>query len=60
MRSTQPNILEIPGAKLNGKKLFENLGMPREVVVFFWKSRIMLIHLDSGRCQKFSLEVLVE
>ena len=26
----------------------------------FWKSRIMLLHPDSDRCQKFSLEVLVE
>ena len=36
----QPKILEIPGAKLDGKKtsgkkFFEHLGIPREVVLFF-------------------------
>ena len=36
----QPKILEIPGAKLDGKKtsgknVFEHLGIPREVVLFF-------------------------
>ena len=40
MRTIQLKILEILGAKLNGKKIpgkksFENLGIPREVVVFF-------------------------
>ena len=39
-RTIQPKILEIPEAKWNGKKtcgknFFENLGMPREVVLFF-------------------------
>ena len=38
MRTFQPKILEIPGAKLNGKKtsgkkVSENLGIPREVVL---------------------------
>ena len=36
----QPKILEIPGAKLDGKKtsgkkFFEHLGIPHEVVLFF-------------------------
>ena len=41
MRTIQPQILEIPGVKLNGKatsgkKKFEiSVGKPREVVVFF-------------------------
>ena len=40
MRTIQPQNLEIPGAKLNGKttsgkKNFENLGIAREVVLFF-------------------------
>ena len=40
MRTIQPQNQEIPGAKLNGrttsrKKIFENLGIPCEVVVFF-------------------------
>ena len=39
MQTTQPQILEIPGAKLNRKTTFgtnfENLGIPREVVLFF-------------------------
>ena len=40
MPTIQPKILEILGAKLNGKKTsgkkkFENLGIPREVVPFF-------------------------
>ena len=28
MRTIQPNILEIPGAKLNGKKTFEKKFLP--------------------------------
>ena len=40
MRTIQPQNLEIPGATLNGKttsdkKNFENLGLAREVVLFF-------------------------
>ena len=35
MRIFQPKVLEIPGAKLSRKKSFENLGMLREVVLFF-------------------------
>ena len=39
MRTIQRKILKIPGAKLNGKKIrenvFENLGIPREVVLVF-------------------------
>ena len=39
MQNIQPKILEIPGAKRNGKKtsgknFFENLGVPREVDLF--------------------------
>lgn len=33
MRTIQPQILEIPGAKQNGKKIFENMGIPREFVL---------------------------
>ena len=40
MRTIQWKILEIPGAKLNDKKtsakiVFENLGIPREVALYF-------------------------
>ena len=40
MQTIQPKITEIPGAKLNGKKTsakkkIENLGISREVVLFY-------------------------
>ena len=40
MRTIQPQDLEVPGAKLNGKKtsgkkISKNLGIPCEVVLFF-------------------------
>ena len=62
MRTIQPKILEIPRAKwmernLPGKKIFENLGIPREVVLCLrnlWK------HCSIHFCQKFRLEVRVE
>ena len=62
MRTIQPKILEIPRAKwmernLPGKKIFENLGIPREVVLCLrnlWK------HCSIHFCRKFRLEVRVE
>ena len=40
MRTIQPEVLEIPGVKMKGKKTarekrFENLGIPRKVVLCF-------------------------
>ena len=60
--------LEIPGAKLNEKKknrrekVSENLGIPREVVLFFkiLETAVLLARLATGSCQKFTPDFLVE
>ena len=52
MRTIQPNMLEIPGAKLNGKKTSEkkfpkNLGIPREEILE------NAVPFATGSCRKF-------
>ena len=59
MRTIQPNMLEIPGAKLNEKKTSEkkfpkNLGIPREEILE------NAVPFATGSCRKFKPEVLVE
>ena len=60
----EPKLLEIPGAKLNGKKtpgkIFQKLlGMPREVVpvLDILKKAVLF---TTGSCRKFKPEVQVE
>ena len=63
MRTIQRKILKIPGAKLNGKKIrenfFENLGIPREVVLVFGNFG-NAVPFATGSCLKFNPDVLVE
>lgn len=59
MRTIQPQILEIPGAKQNGKKIFENMGIPREFVLVL---NILenAVPLATGSCRKFKENFLDE
>ena len=64
MRNIQPKILEIPGAKMKGKKTsrekrFENLGIPREVVLCFGNFE-NAVPFVIGSCRKFNADILVE
>ena len=65
MQNIQPKILEIPGAKWNGKKtsgkkFFENLGVPREVDLFNGNFGKCCSIRGTGSCRKFKADVLVE
>ena len=64
MGTSQPKMLEIPGANLSGKKtsaekFFANLGIPREVV-FFDEILKNAVPFATGSCRKFKPDFLVE
>ena len=65
MRSTQPknsrNSMSKVELKENVRKeALRKFGYTSRGCHLFSKCRIMLLHPDSDRCQKFRLEVLVE